>query len=586
MLLLAASLSVSAQTGRYFARHVYFTSAAPGSVSEARSYSGLMVFDGKGGYTLTGLGDGQTVNTAGAYASKSGGFVTISNPLRPGATINARIGQGMIVGSTTETAGVFDVFAAVAASSASIGNGAMKGDYALAAFSIPAGNLAQIRSAFGRVTFSGAGVLPAFTFNGLAANLGQKPVSQNGTEGRYNAGGEMQGTLSFPLIAGLTADQQLVIGEKTMAVAGDGSLFIAGGVGGGSHDIIIGVKTPGSLSGLFWGAGIRYEAGRFSNFTGAASATGSGRLVWSQRVRVPEGGLDFTGANSYSLGTDGTGLLELTSLGAGAAGTAFAGANASALDANRFEILFGIRAPVPTGSGVYLNPLGVVNAASFAPAGAPVAPGEFITLFGNGLANSSAVASTATFPLNLAGVEVLINEQRAPVYAVSPTQISALVPLAAPLGTATIVVSNSGTRSNPVEAVVGAAAPGIFTLDKNGLGSGAILRADYTLVSPQSPVRRGEYVLIFCTGLGRTSPPSPDGTPGPSSPLSTTTIVQNVYFGGRKGLISYQGLAPGFAGLYQLNVRVPADAPTGGAIPVAIETAESFHDQADIAIRQ
>lgn len=586
MLLLAVSLPVSAQTGRYFARHVYFVSSAPGSVSEARSYSGLIVFDGKGGYTLTGQGNGQTINATGTYTSKSGGFVTLSHPLRQGATINARLGQGMIVGSTTETAGVFDVFAAVAASSTTVGNGAMKGDYALAAFGVPAGNLAQIRSAFGRATFSGAGVLPTFTFNGLAANLGQKPVIQSGSDGRYNAGGDIQGTLSFPLIAGLTAEQQLVVGDKTMAVAGDGSLFIAGGVGAGSHDIIIGVKSPGSLSGLFWGAGLRYEAGRFSDFTGAASASGPDRMVWSQRVRVPEGGLDFTGANNYTLGPDGTGTIELTSLGAGAGGAAFAGANASALDANRFEILFGIRAPIPTGAGVYLNPLGIVNAASFAPAGAPLAPGEFITLFGSGLANSTAVASTTTFPLNLAGVEVLINEQRAPVYAVSPTQVSALVPFATSLGTSTIVVNNNGTRSNAVEAPVGAAAPGIFTLDKNGLGSGAILRADFSLVSQQSPVRRGDYVLIFCTGLGRTTPPSSDGAPGPSSPLSTTAIVQNVYFGGKKGQITYQGLAPGFAGLYQLNVRVPADAPAGAAIPVAIETAESFHDQADIAIRQ
>ena len=57
-----------------------------------------------------------------------------------------------------------------------------------------------------------------------------------------------------------------------------------------------------------------------------------------------------------------------------------------------------------------------------------------------------------------------------------------------------------------------------------------------------------------------------------------------VYVGGQVAALSFKGLAPGLAGLYQLNVTIPQDAPTGDSVPLAIETPWSFHDQVDIAV--
>ena len=66
--------------------------------------------------------------------------------------------------------------------------------------------------------------------------------------------------------------------------------------------------------------------------------------------------------------------------------------------------------------------------------------------------------------------------------------------------------------------------------------------------------------------------------------LSRTTGTVNVYVGGRRATVSFAGAAPGLAGLYQLNVIIPADAPLGNSVPFAIETANAFHDMVDIAI--
>jgi len=57
-----------------------------------------------------------------------------------------------------------------------------------------------------------------------------------------------------------------------------------------------------------------------------------------------------------------------------------------------------------------------------------------------------------------------------------------------------------------------------------------------------------------------------------------------VYVGGVKARVSFKGLAPGFAGLYQLNVEIPLSAPGGANVPLGIETPDAFHDQVDIAI--
>ena len=113
--------------------------------------------------------------------------------------------------------------------------------------------------------------------------------------------------------------------------------------------------------------------------------------------------------------------------------------------------------------------------------------------------------------------------------------------------------------------------------------TGAILHLDGTAINSNSPASHGEFVQAYLTGLGDVTPPGADGEAAPSNPPANTNATPTVYIGGRRAAVSFSGLAPTFAGLYQINLKIPDDVPSGPN-PFAIETGEAFHDQADIFI--
>jgi uncharacterized protein (TIGR03437 family) len=57
-----------------------------------------------------------------------------------------------------------------------------------------------------------------------------------------------------------------------------------------------------------------------------------------------------------------------------------------------------------------------------------------------------------------------------------------------------------------------------------------------------------------------------------------------VYVGGQQAKVEFKGLAPGFPGLYQLNVTLPQFLKASGNLPLAIQTLNAYHDQVDIPI--
>jgi uncharacterized protein (TIGR03437 family) len=138
-----------------------------------------------------------------------------------------------------------------------------------------------------------------------------------------------------------------------------------------------------------------------------------------------------------------------------------------------------------------------------------------------------------------------------------------IVPYETTSAVAQIQVQNNGMASNAVTEFVNATAPGVFTQLAGGIGYGAVLHADFSLVSPAHPAQRGETVLVYLTGLGDVFPAIQDGAAGPSGPLSQTTNQFTAAINGVAASVSYSGLAPQLAGLYQLNVLVPTGVATG-----------------------
>jgi uncharacterized protein (TIGR03437 family) len=128
--------------------------------------------------------------------------------------------------------------------------------------------------------------------------------------------------------------------------------------------------------------------------------------------------------------------------------------------------------------------------------------------------------------------------------------------------------------------------PGIFSVNGQGTGQGAILDASYRLVDSSNPAKAGSTVIqIYCTGLGGVSHQPATGSPAPYSPLAVTTITPLVRIGWVPATVLFSGLTPGTVGLYQVNVQVPATAPRGASVPVVINANQWDSNTVTIAVQ-
>ena len=177
-----------------------------------------------------------------------------------------------------------------------------------------------------------------------------------------------------------------------------------------------------------------------------------------------------------------------------------------------------------------------------------------------------------------------INGTNAPIYFVSAGQINCLVPYGTTGPTAKIVVTNGTATSNAVTVPVGVTSPGIYSFDQSGTGSGAIEHANGSVVNASSPANPGETVMVYVTGMGAVSPTLPDGTASTGNPLNKT-VMPTVYVADQLATVIFSGLAPGFPGLYQINVTIPMTISSLGNYPLAILTNNAFHDQVFIPVQ-
>ncbi len=584
--------------GRYGFRQLLVSTNASGQPIEARSLVGIISFDGRGNLSYQGTrNNGNNApasrSGAGSYSVASNGFVSMSNPLDSNSTMNMRLGSGILLGSTTDSAGnVFDLLVAVPLPSLPSSNATLIGSYAGLSIEFPTGLFFNIKNSFLRFSANGQGGIGIVNTSGQTVQGGKRVQTQSIGPATYSIANDSSGQLIFPTTAPFPAAAQLLLGDKQIFLSPGGEFMIGGSTSQGAHDLIFAMKsaplgvTPRSFSGLYFAAGLRVDQSRPSSFSGAVSSQGAGKAVWSRRARLPEGNVDSTAVNDYNLATDGVGSMLNNRFAIGSSNNVFVSAGVSFVDSDNYEVIIGTKTRDLTGTGVFLNPAGVLNGASFAPVGNPIAPGQFISLFGTGIGPANAVVAPAVpFPTTLGGVTVSVQGRPAPLYFVSANQISALVPFATFGTSADVIVRLGNQESNRVTVPVTRSSPGIYTTSQNGIGSGAILKSDFTIVSAANAPRRGDTILIYLTGLGALNPPLNDGAAAPTTTLSRVTDSVNVYIGGQKATVSFAGAAPGFAGLYQLNVVIPASAPIGSAVPLAVETSSSFHDMVDLAIQ-
>ena len=168
-----------------------------------------------------------------------------------------------------------------------------------------------------------------------------------------------------------------------------------------------------------------------------------------------------------------------------------------------------------------------------------------------------------------------------PLYYVSQNQINAIVPFAIkPNAPQYLLVQRGLTYSVPVLMNVAPAQPEIFSMITSLPASGGTP----FVVSDSAPATVGDTLVLYCTGLGTVTPKIGDGS-APGDASSVTDAPVQVLMGGQQASVIYAGLAPGFAGLYQVNAVVPAGVPPGDAIQISLTAAGQTSPAVRIAVK-
>lgn len=186
---------------------------------------------------------------------------------------------------------------------------------------------------------------------------------------------------------------------------------------------------------------------------------------------------------------------------------------------------------------------------------------------------SLATASSAPLPTSLSGLSLEFGSgSAAPLFAVSSGQIDFQVPWELAGQSQTAISAAIHGQASPTQTLnLATYAPGLFSINAQGSGQGAILDSYYNLVNSANPATAGVTILqIYCTGLGPVTNQPPSGSPPSPNQLSQTTATVTVSIGGVSTTALFSGLAPGSVGEYQVDALVPTTSSTGAAVPVVI----------------
>jgi len=229
---------------------------------------------------------------------------------------------------------------------------------------------------------------------------------------------------------------------------------------------------------------------------------------------------------------------------------------------------------------------GVVNAASLEPG---IVPGSLATVYAAGVLDDPGNLTAPDLPLppELSGVSVTVAGIGAPVYILANAngqeQVTFQIPFeVAGRSSAPVVVTRTGQSSAPVDTPVFALQPAIYTSD--GQQAIVVHASDNTLVTTSQPLEHGEYAYLYAEGLGAVSNQPPDGAAGPDSPLASALTDVVVTLASAPCEVQFAGLAPGLAGVYQVNFRVPPDAP-GGSQPITLAAGSASSPVATAPVR-
>jgi uncharacterized protein (TIGR03437 family) len=305
----------------------------------------------------------------------------------------------------------------------------------------------------------------------------------------------------------------------------------------------------------------------------------------NRRIRmVTPDGVIQTIAGSALLGFSGEGVLATLAQMNGPLAVTVAGATGNVYVADSGNNAIRLLQPAPPQP----PPPSLGSPVEAAGYQAFLSPGGIASVFGTNLATSTANAGTVPLPTTMGGTNSLMLAGTAvPLFYVSPAQINFQVPweFSAFQGVGGQVITPGG-GSNNIAASVVPAVPGVFTVDSSGSGQGVVtLSSTGQLANTASPALRGQYVTIYCSGLGLVSNQPATGAAARSLPLSNTLLVPTVTIGGLSAAVSFSGLVPNLVGLYQVNAQISEGVEPGPAVALRLYMNGMYSNLVTIAVQ-
>lgn len=480
---------------------------------------------------------------------------------------------------------------------------------------------------------------------GATVQLGRLPTTPNAFQPALKANAQANGFVTklnatggalvfSTLLGGSFSD-----GVDSLALGPDGSVYVAGHASSVDFPTTAGSFQPAPNPEFPAGSSLRYPPYGFiarlrpdgsgliySTYIGGggaiimgsiavdglgnayvAGAADSSSFLTTPSAIQPCQGNQFGYSNAFLLKLDPTGsrLLYSTFLGGNvrdqgfglaldAAGNAYVSGMSDSTDfgptpgaagiagGQAFVAKIDFSAATPFGIGCVANTASMVAG--------PVAAGEIVSIFGNGLGPADPRAGAITngaFDTSLAGTRVLFDGVAAPLIMVSNNQINAIVPSPVRFRARTVVrVEVNGTLTPAQTLDVALSSPAIFTLNGTGTGRAAVLNSDGTVNSPANPAARGSLISIFANSATFWQPAMGDGLVLPSvinqfvvNPTVTMNGISanNVYFGNSPGSVT---------ALWQINVMVPNNiAPSASVTLRLVNNLNQTAQRATISVR-
>ncbi len=223
--------------------------------------------------------------------------------------------------------------------------------------------------------------------------------------------------------------------------------------------------------------------------------------------------------------------------------------------------------PAPAGPPV-ISANGVVNGASFQPS---IVPNSWVTIQGTNLASKTDdwtnFIVNGQFPTSVDGVSVEIGGKAAYINYISSGQINLLAPDVA-FGPLPVTVTTAGGTSATFSVTSNQYGPAFFEWPN---AQPVATRQDFSWAVKNGtfpgtttvPAKPGDVIILWGNGFGPTNPIAPVGAAVPSDKTYSTTTLPAVTINNVPATVYGAALAPGFAGLYQIAIQVPASIPDG-----------------------